>query len=218
VPSEVVNVLADWGDGAPGPMNGESGRGLSDLLVETIGGMADARRVCDLGCGNGFLAARLGGLGREVVGVDASQRLLRVAETNYASPSVRFKYGVFGPELSGELLAEGPFDLVVSVDVIEHLFRPISLLETAAAILKPGGIMIVCTPYHGYLKNLAISVYGGWDSHFGVHWDGGHVKFFSVRTLSAMVGRAFEVERFAYFGRVPGLWKNMICIARKRPA
>jgi len=76
---------------------------------------------------------------------------------------------------------------------------------------------VLGTPYHGYLKNLAISLLGKWDSHHHVHFDGGHIKYFSVRTLSAMLEReGFEVERLHYFGRAPGLWKNMIAVARKR--
>lgn len=215
--TDEVNVLRGWGEDEPGPMNGNVGRGLSDVLVQTVGSLPGIRRICDLGCGNGFLASRLGALGHTVVGVDASQRLLRIAESHYASRTVRFQYGLFGPDLARQLMADGPFDLAVSVDVIEHLFRPMSLIDTAAAILKPGGTLMVCTPYHGYLKNLALSIIGGWDAHHGVHWDGGHIKFFSVATLSTMVGRAFAVDGFTYYGRLPGFWKNMICVAHKRP-
>jgi hypothetical protein len=47
-------------------------------------------------------------------------------------------------------------------------------------------------------------------------WDGGHIKFFSPRTLSALVaGSGFAEIEFAYFGRAPWLWKSMLCIARK---
>ena len=61
-----------------------------------------------------------------------------------------------------------------------------------------------------------ISVFNKWDAHHGVHWDGGHIKFFSVRTLKRMVlDHGFEDIRFRFFGRVAILWKNMVCIARK---
>jgi SAM-dependent methyltransferase len=212
---DVAEVLADWGTANPGSMNGESGRALTDVVVRLIQRQPGVKTICDLGCGNGFLASRLGPLGYHVAGVDASQRLLRVAEAHYGSDTVRFQCGLFGPELAGQLAAQGPFDLVVSIDVVEHLYRPKTLIETIDRILKPGGRAIVCTPYHGYLKNLAISAVGGWDTHHGVHWDGGHVKFFSVATLTALVEEHLRVEGFEYFGRVPWLWKNMICLARK---
>jgi SAM-dependent methyltransferase len=115
-----------------------------------------------------------------------------------------------------KLLPEGSrFDAVVSSDVIEHLYRPAALIEAAATLLKPGGYLIVGTPYHGYLKNLAISVLNKWDFHHGVSWDGGHIKFFSVRTLRDLVARhGFRDVTFHCYGRLPWLWKHMICVAR----
>ena len=111
------------------------------------------------------------------------------------------------------------FDAVISGDVIEHLYRPADLIECASELLKPGGWLVLSTPYHGYLKNLALSVLDGWDVHHTVGWEGGHIKFFSVKTLSSLVtGNGFDIGRFHYFGRAPWLWKNMICVARKRPA
>lgn len=108
------------------------------------------------------------------------------------------------------------FDCVVLGDVIEHLYRPADLLECASALLESGGYLIVGTPYHGYLKNLALSVFGKWDAHHCVDWDGGHVKFFSVKTLAALVQRhGFGDLSFRFFGRAPYLWMNMLCIARK---
>ena len=215
ISSDIDGVLAQWGDGEPGPMNGASGQGLSDKIVGIFERLAPAPlRVCDLGCGNGYLASRLGGMGHQVVGVDASTKLLRVATQHYQSERVRFRQGLFSPELAEELSAD-PFDVVVSADVIEHLYRPMTLIETAHRILKPGGRFFVCTPYHGYLKNVAISVLGQWDWHHTVDWDGGHVKFFSCATLSKMVGRHFAVNGFEFYGRAPWLWKNMILLATK---
>jgi isoquinoline 1-oxidoreductase beta subunit len=50
-------------------------------------------------------------------------------------------------------------------DMTHDSYRPASLIETANAILKPGGLAVICTPYHGYLKNLAISILDRWDDH-----------------------------------------------------
>ena len=72
------------------------------------------------------------------------------------------------------------------------------------------------TPYHGYVKNLVIAALGPFDAHVNPLWDGGHIKFFSPRTLSALVaGSGFAEIEFAYFGRAPWLWKSMVCVARK---
>jgi SAM-dependent methyltransferase len=213
--SDEREMLRQWGDDAPGPMNGESGRRLADAVLSAIAGIDNVTRICDLGCGNGFLAAQLAARGYSVTGVDASERLLALARRHYASDRIQYREAMFGPALLAELGNEPHFDLVLSVDVVEHLYRPSTLFETADGLVKPGGHLVVCTPYHGYLKNLAISLLGQWDSHHGVHWEGGHIKFFSVPTLRQAVGQRFTVERFEYYGRFPGFWKNMICIARK---
>lgn len=209
-------MLASWGDRGPGPHNGEIGRRLSERVTAVIQRQPSVSRVCDLGCGNGFLASQLGRHGYCVVGVDASARLLEIARTHYQSDTVEFRHATFGPPLAAALTADGLFDLVVSVDVIEHLYRPKTLIETAAAILKPGGCLVLCTPYHGYFKNVAISALGRWDAHHHVHFDGGHIKFFSVPTLANMLDGPFAVRGVEYYGRFPGFWKNMICIATRR--
>jgi 2-polyprenyl-3-methyl-5-hydroxy-6-metoxy-1,4-benzoquinol methylase len=211
-------VLRAWGDDELGAGNGSVGQGLSDLVVEMVRARPEVSTICDLGCGNGYLASRLGALGYSVTGVDGSDRLLSIAQTHYKSDRVEFRHAFLGPDATARLGDRGPFDLVVSVDVVEHLYRPASLIETAAAILKPGGTLVLCTPYHGYFKNLAVALLNRWDDHHHVHFDGGHIKFFSVRTLAALARPSFDVERFEFYGRFAGFRKNMICIARKRGA
>lgn len=214
--SDVQDVLREWGEAQSGPMNGDIGRALAAVIVDAIATKEGVSSICDLGCGNGYLASRLAARGYHVVGVDASDRLLAVAREHHSSDRIQYHSGFFGPTLAQTLPRAGQFDLVVSVDVVEHLYRPMSLIEAADALVKPGGHVVICTPYHGYLKNLAIALLGRWDAHHGVHWDGGHIKFFSVATLRALVSRRFDVQRFEYFGRFGGFRKNMICIARKR--
>ncbi|HET6892676.1 MAG TPA: hypothetical protein VFH31_16345, partial [Pyrinomonadaceae bacterium] len=72
------------------------------------------------------------------------------------------------------------------------------------------------TPYHGYFKNLAISLCNGWDKHFHVSTNGGHIKFFSKKSVHDMAGEAgFQNITIYGVGRLPGLWKSMILIAQK---
>lgn len=116
---------------------------------------------------------------------------------------------------SPESLGETGFDAVLSTEVIEHLFLPAALPRFARAVLKPGGHLIVTTPYHGYLKNLLICLAGHWDSHHTPLWDGGHIKFWSYRSLSAVLrANGFDVAEFRGAGRVYGLWKSMVVTAR----
>jgi 2-polyprenyl-3-methyl-5-hydroxy-6-metoxy-1,4-benzoquinol methylase len=199
---------------SPEPANGKSGQGLSDFLVALIREFNGVRRICDLGCGNGYLAGRLAWLDYQVTGVDASASGIEVASENY--PQVKFVCTQINEQLPSELDG-ADFDLVLSSDVIEHLYRPADLLEAATGLLRPHGSLVIATPYHGYVKNLALSVTGQMDTHFTALWDGGHIKFFSVKTLSALIRQhGFTDLSFSYYGRAPYLWKNMICHARKK--
>ena len=194
---------------AEGAANGASGEKLTEVFVRLVQEIDGVRSICDLGCGNGHIAGRLASLGYEVTGVDASPSGIRIAQ--HAYPQVKFVEAL----IDGDLVLHD-FDLVISSDVIEHLYRPSDLLEAACSLLKPGGHILIGTPYHGYLKNLAIAISGRMDSHYSVLHDGGHIKFFSVRTLSQLlISHSFMDLSFSYYGRAPWLWKNMICHARK---
>jgi len=110
----------------------------------------------------------------------------------------------------------GSFDVVLSLEVIEHLYYPRRLLKAAARALRPGGTFILSTPYHGYFKNLATSLLNRWDARFSVRDDGWHIKFFSPRTLRRLVEEESFVDlRFRYGGRLPLFWKSMVCRGRK---
>lgn len=209
----------DYGYTSPGNVIGPGGRALTDFCVSIVSSIGKGLTVCDLGCGNGYLAAQLAKAGHDVTGVDASESGIQVARSHYQGERVDFVRADFD---SGEIdsrLRKAPFDVVVSSDVIEHLYRPAALIEIARRILKSSGHFVVGTPYHGYLKNLAIAVAGKWEAHHGPNWDGGHIKFFAVESLRQLVeAHGFEVEGFRFHGRAPWLWKNMICIARKTGA
>lgn len=197
------------------PRNAESGRRLADLLIRIIEGINGVEQICDLGCGNGYLASLLANRGYYVTGIDASQSGVALASSAYPSDRLEFICAEIKHFFPEELLNK-QFDLVISSDVIEHLYRPSDLVETAKCLLRPGGHLVIATPYHGYLKNLLISILDKWDRHHAVDWDGGHIKFFSVRTLRTLVGKnGFTDIRFCYYGRMVWLWKNMICHARK---
>lgn len=189
--------------------NGDSGEKLTSVFVELVKKLDGVNSICDLGCGNGHITGRLAALGYKVIGVDASTSGIQLARRTY--PGVEFIEALIDDELK-----LGHFDLVISSDVIEHMYRPSALLEASAALLKPGGQILLGTPYHGYLKNLVLAATGKMDAHFSALHDGGHIKFFSVDTLSQLLqNHGFKNLAFTYYGRLPWLWKNMICHATK---
>lgn len=168
---------------------------------------AGARRLLDLGCGNGALARELAHQGFEVMGVDRSRSGLEVARRD--GDSIRFEQMEMGRPL--DMALRGQFDTVISVEVIEHLLLPRQLFERAREALKPQGHLIITTPYHGYLKNLALALANRFDTHWHPLRDYGHVKFFSRKTVGALFEeQGFCITRFKRAGRIPPLACSMI--------
>lgn len=168
--------------------------------------------ILDVGCGNGAIARALIANGYDVYGVDASASGISIA--NEQAPGRFFVSDVTAKRLPAPLAGKR-FDAVISTEVIEHLYDPRGLIEFARRVLASGGDFIVSTPYHGYLKNVAMAVTGKLDDHFNVLWDGGHIKFFSRKTLERMLrDQGFEVTAFAGSGRMPWFWKSMLVKAR----
>jgi len=106
--------------------------------------------------------------------------------------------------------------VVLSLEVVEHVYDPRRYAATVFSLLEPGGTAIISTPYHGYCKNLAMALSGKMDAHFTALWDHRHIKFWSIKTLSALLCEAGFVDlRFQRVGRVPVLAKSMIAVARR---
>jgi 2-polyprenyl-3-methyl-5-hydroxy-6-metoxy-1,4-benzoquinol methylase len=104
---------------------------------------------------------------------------------------------------------------VLCLEVIEHVYFPHRLARTLFELCEPGALAIVSTPYHGYWKNLALSLLpGAWDRHHHPLSDHGHIKFWSERTLRTLLLQAgFTRVRFRRLGRIPALAKSMIGVA-----
>lgn len=186
---------------------------LSPKIKQIVTNLS-VRRVADLGSGNGALCSELSAMNLEVVGIENDGDGVLVSQSAY--PQLRFyNFGV--QDDPAKLLAhEERFDAVISTEVIEHLFSPHLLPQFAHAILRDDGYLLLSTPYHGYLKNLALSILGKWDHHHTALWHGGHIKFWSRATLTKLLEEnGFQVQRFYGAGRFPYAWKSMLILAKK---
>jgi 2-polyprenyl-3-methyl-5-hydroxy-6-metoxy-1,4-benzoquinol methylase len=169
-----------------------------------------AKRVFDLGCGNGATARALAGEGFEVAVVDPSQEGIAHARAS----GLNLRVGSAYDELAAEF---GRWPFVLCLEVIEHVYFPHRLACTLSELCEPGALAIVSTPYHGYWKNLALSLApGAWDRHHHPLSNHGHIKFWSIATLRALLMQAgFKAVRFQRLGRLPALAKSMIEVAEK---
>ena len=168
--------------------------------------------ILDLGCGNGFLANYLQKMGFNTYGTDASENGIAIARQQ--EPHRFFLQDLSTGNLPEELQAI-KFDTIISTEVIEHLYDPEGFIDLCKKNIPPGGELIISTPYHGYWKNLMLSLLGHWDAHLAPAWHGGHIKFWSKKTLSSLLAdKGFTIVAFKGCGRIPYFWKSMIIKAR----
>ena len=179
---------------------------LASLELSTV-----HKQVFELGCGNGSVADVLTRQGYQITGVDASAQGIEQAKRRY--PHLNLQLGSAYDSLVDTY---GKFPVVVSLEVVEHLYAPRVFARALFDLVEPSGTVILSTPYHGYWKNLAMAMTGKLDQHFTALWDHGHIKFWSIGTLRLLLQEAgFHSIRFRRVGRVPALAKSMIAIATR---
>jgi 2-polyprenyl-6-hydroxyphenyl methylase/3-demethylubiquinone-9 3-methyltransferase len=104
----------------------------------------DGLRALDIGCGGGLVSEPLARMGAAVTGIDATPPGLEAARAHAARSDLRIDYRVGSAE---ELLAagEGPFDIVLALEIVEHVAAPALFLKTCARLVAPGGVLVVST-------------------------------------------------------------------------
>ncbi|MGH8487961.1 MAG: HAD-IA family hydrolase [Gammaproteobacteria bacterium] len=143
------------------------------LLSSTLALKPGARTLLDVGAGTGLLVAEARRRSLDAVGIEPSRKLVELGRRMNDAPLI---LGVLPhPELSSRR-----FDVVLLVDVIEHVSDPVALLRQAAALLSPGGVLVLVTPDAG---SIAARLLGRRWWHFRL----AHVGYFSARSLERLV-------------------------------
>lgn len=117
----------------------------------------DGLRVLDIGCGGGLLAEPMARLGATVVGVDASPRNIEVARIHagHSGLEIDYRHGT-----AEELAAAGEvFDVVLNMEVIEHVASPAAFLTACHDLLRPGGLHI-CSTLNRNTKSWLFAIVG----------------------------------------------------------
>lgn len=110
------------------------------------------KRVLDVGCGAGLAAEPLARMGAEMTAIDAAAENIAVARNHAAAMGLAIDYRHCGVEA----LDEPKFDLIVSLEVIEHVTDPALFLSHIVRLLKPDGLLILSTPNRTALSKLMI--------------------------------------------------------------
>ena len=114
-------------------------------------------RILDIGCGGGLLSEPMARLGADVVGADAAPRNIPVAQVHAEKSGLAIDYR----HTTAEALAEAgeQFDVVLNMEVVEHVSDPLAYLTACQQLLKPGGLMI-CSTINRNPKSFAMAIVG----------------------------------------------------------
>ena len=167
--------------------------------------------ILDYGCGTGEILRELRALnpGARYIGVDVSETALVTARA--AVSEAMFHHVSDGQRVP---VAAASVDFIFSSEVVEHVYDTEVIFTEFARLLRPGGRILITTPYHGLIKNLLLVTFA-FDRHFDPK--GPHVRFFSKRSLfSALRTVGLEPEIHGYYGRFYPISMGIYVLAHKR--
>ncbi|KHJ52987.1 3-demethylubiquinone-9 3-methyltransferase [Aureimonas altamirensis] len=114
-------------------------------------------RILDIGCGGGLVCEPLARLGADITGADASATNIEVARLHAAQGNLAIDYRA----TTAEALAEAgeSYDIVLALEIVEHVSDVPFFLATCAGMVRPGGLMVVAT-INRTMKALALAIVG----------------------------------------------------------
>jgi len=178
------------------------------LLRELRRSCAPGAAVLDLGCGAGGFTMQMRRNGYRAVGVDLSEKAVAFARQRY--PDGEFE--VLGPD--GTIpAADRAFAAVWCTEVVEHVLDVHAFLREVHRVLQPNGLLVLTTPYHGLIKNLAI-VLLKFDRHFNV--EGSHIRYFNKKALSRCLTKGgFQPLSYGGIGRYRPVYRTWFVTAKR---
>ena len=167
----------------------------------------------DIGCGNGALTIKFYKYFKKTLGIDLSKKGIEFAK-KYENEKIKFEH----ESIENLISNKKKFDFVTAVEVIEHQYDPLDFIQKLNQITEEDGYVLITTPFHGYFKNLLISLLNLNDKHYTVLWKHGHIKFFSVKTFKQLISSSrtsLEIKKIGYSGRFYPFSHSMIFLLKK---
>jgi 2-polyprenyl-6-hydroxyphenyl methylase / 3-demethylubiquinone-9 3-methyltransferase len=179
--------------------------GLDPMEREPFKGL----RFLDIGCGGGLLCEPMARLGASVVGVDPSEKNIKTASVHASEVELEIDYRTGTAE---DLAAAGEkFDVILNMEVIEHVANPQNFTKTCVNLMKPSGLMFVAT-LNRTLKSFALAIVGaeyvlGWLPKGTHEWE----KFIKPDELKAWLaesGAPTKSESGVTYHPIAGEWRK----------
>lgn len=180
-------------------------------------------RFLDIGCGGGLLTEPMARLGASITGVDPSEKNIKTASVHAQEMGLEIDYRVGTSE---DLAAAGEkFDVILNMEVIEHVSDPQAFVASCASMLKPDGLMFVAT-LNRTLKSFGLAIVGaeyvlGWLPKGTHQWE----KFITPNELKGWLGEnglSVKDEKGVTYSPLSRQWKvsrdmdvNYMLVAQK---
>lgn len=112
--------------------------------------------ILDIGCGGGLLSEPMSRLGAHVVGIDASEKNIKIAKMHAEKNNLKIDYKITSPE---KLKTNKKFDVILNMEIVEHVEDVNFFIKSCAKLLKKNGIMFVAT-LNKTLKSYVFGIIG----------------------------------------------------------
>ena len=181
--------------------------GLDPMEREPFKGL----RFLDIGCGGGLLCEPMARLGATVVGVDPSEKNVKTASVHAAEVELHIDYRIGTAE---DLAATGEkFDVILNMEVIEHVANPQNFTATCVSLMKPNGLMFVAT-LNRTLKSFGLAIIGaeyilGWLPKGTHEWEK-FIKPSELKDWLAESGATTKTESGVTYHPLAGEWRRSI--------
>ncbi len=136
-------------------------RYIKDTIAKKFGNKSEKLplkdiKILDIGCGGGLLSEPLSRLGAEVTGIDASDRNIKIAKTHLEKSKLDINYYCSSPD---KFVAKEKFDVVLNMEIVEHVDNVDFFLLKSSELLKKNGLMFIAT-LNKTLKSYVFAIIG----------------------------------------------------------